>query len=247
MQQYDNPFNMRASEKMTSDDVFISLLSDDTLYPLKDYSDRGALWNNLTYICSAPGGGKTTMLRCFSPSVLYKVSNNRKENDKLYKALKSMGVVSGNKILKSGAYLLTNRSYADLEDEEVFTKPQARRLLFALLNARFTLVAIKVLQELKTLQGSKSFEYNQLDEITFTPSLDFSNKFAPNPAPRTALLSSKLLSVGALLTAMENKDEVAIYNVISRDYGIDVRNFEEINKKSTTFLLWITGEAYSEF
>ena len=61
-----------------------------------------------------------------------------------------------------------------------------------------------------------------------------------------ALLSSKLLSVGALLTAMENKDEVAIYNVISRDYGIDVRNFEEINKKSTTFLLWITGDAYSE-
>lgn len=61
-----------------------------------------------------------------------------------------------------------------------------------------------------------------------------------------ALLSSKLLSVGALLTAMENKDEVAIYNVISRDYGINVRNFEEINKMSTTFLLWITGDAYSE-
>ena len=55
MQQYENPFSMRASEKMTSDDVFISLLSDDTLYPLKDYSDRGALWGNLTYICSAPG------------------------------------------------------------------------------------------------------------------------------------------------------------------------------------------------
>lgn len=61
-----------------------------------------------------------------------------------------------------------------------------------------------------------------------------------------ALLSSKLLSVGALLTALENKDEVAIYNVISRDYGIDDLNFEEINKKSTTFLLWITGEAYAE-
>ena len=61
-----------------------------------------------------------------------------------------------------------------------------------------------------------------------------------------ALLSSKLLSVGALLTAIENKDEVAIYNVISRDYGIDDLNYEEINKKSTTFLMWITGEAYAE-
>lgn len=61
-----------------------------------------------------------------------------------------------------------------------------------------------------------------------------------------ALLSSKLLSVGALLTVMENPDEVAIYNVISRDYSIEERDFEELNKKSTTFLLWLKGEAYVE-
>lgn len=61
-----------------------------------------------------------------------------------------------------------------------------------------------------------------------------------------ALLSSKLLSVGALLTAMENPKEVAIYNVISRDYGIDDLDFERINEKSTTFLMWIKGDAYNE-
>lgn len=61
-----------------------------------------------------------------------------------------------------------------------------------------------------------------------------------------ALLSSKLLSVGALLTAMENPNEVAIYNVISRDYGIEMMDFEEMNKKSTTFLLWIKGDAYKD-
>ena len=61
-----------------------------------------------------------------------------------------------------------------------------------------------------------------------------------------ALLSSKLLSVGALLTALENKDEVAIYNVISRDYGIEEFDFDEINKKSTTFLMWINGDAYND-
>lgn len=60
-----------------------------------------------------------------------------------------------------------------------------------------------------------------------------------------ALLSSKLLSVGALLTALENKDEVAIYNVISRDYGIEEMDFDEMNKKSTTFLMWIKGEPYA--
>lgn len=61
-----------------------------------------------------------------------------------------------------------------------------------------------------------------------------------------ALLSSKLLSMGALLTALENKNEVAIFNVISRDYGIEEKNFDEMNKKSTTFLLWIKGDAYYE-
>lgn len=61
-----------------------------------------------------------------------------------------------------------------------------------------------------------------------------------------ALLSSKLLSVGALLTALENPDEVAIYNVISRDYGIEKMDFEQMNKKSTTFLMWIKGDAYNE-
>lgn len=180
MQQYDNPFSMRASEKMTSDDVFISLFSEESLYPLKDYSEMGRLWGYLTYICSAPGGGKTTMLRCFSPSVLFKVHNNKKDNDKLFKAMKGMGVVTAGKILKCGAYLLTNRSYADLEDEEIFTKPQARKLLFALLNVRFTLAAIKALQTLTNL------DYEQLDEISFNPSMDLKNKFAPNPTPHTA-------------------------------------------------------------
>jgi hypothetical protein len=61
-----------------------------------------------------------------------------------------------------------------------------------------------------------------------------------------ALLSSKLLSVGALLIAMENSKEVAIYNVISHDYSIEEMDFKEMNKNSTTFLMWIKGEAYND-
>ena len=72
------------------------------------------------------------------------------------------------------------------------------------------------------------------------------NKLEQEACYGIALLSSKLLSVGALLTAMENPNEVAIYNVISRDYGIESIDFEELNKKSTTFLMWIKGDAYNE-
>ena len=48
--------------------------------------------------------------------------------------------------------------------------------------------------------------------------------------------------------ATENENEVAIYNVISRDYVIDKDSidFDELNKKSTTFLMWIKGDAYND-
>ncbi len=62
-----------------------------------------------------------------------------------------------------------------------------------------------------------------------------------------ALLTSKLLSLGALLIGLEYNDCVAIYNVSSTNYNIDnAAKFKEINKSSEPFLMWITGEAYSE-
>lgn len=62
-----------------------------------------------------------------------------------------------------------------------------------------------------------------------------------------ALLTSKLLSLGALLIGLEYNNCVAIYNVSSTNYEIeDAAKFGQINKSSEPFLLWITGEAYSE-
>ena len=62
-----------------------------------------------------------------------------------------------------------------------------------------------------------------------------------------ALLTSKLLSLGALLVGLEYNNCVTIYNVSSVNYEIeDASIFEQINNESESFLLWITGEAYSE-
>lgn len=62
-----------------------------------------------------------------------------------------------------------------------------------------------------------------------------------------ALLTSKLLSLGGLLIGLEFNDCVAIYNVSSRDYTIENADaLKVLNKDSEPFLLWITGEAYSE-
>ena len=62
-----------------------------------------------------------------------------------------------------------------------------------------------------------------------------------------ALLTSKLLSLGALLIGLEYNDCVAIYNVSSTSYNIKSADaLERKNRKSEPFLMWITGEAYNE-
>lgn len=62
-----------------------------------------------------------------------------------------------------------------------------------------------------------------------------------------AVLTSKLLSLGALLVGLEYNDCVAIYNVSSTSYNIkNVDMIEASNKKSEPFLMWIIGEAYNE-
>lgn len=61
------------------------------------------------------------------------------------------------------------------------------------------------------------------------------------------MLTSKLLSLGALLIGLEYNKCVAMYNVSSTNYEIeDAGKFEQINKISEPFLPWITGEAYNE-
>ena len=61
-----------------------------------------------------------------------------------------------------------------------------------------------------------------------------------------SILTSKLLSLGALLTALEHRDEVAIFNVSAEDYKINMKTeeFIRLNDKSEPFLMWIMGDAY---
>lgn len=62
-----------------------------------------------------------------------------------------------------------------------------------------------------------------------------------------ALLTSKLLSLGALLVGLEHNNCVAIYNTSSTNYSIkNAKSLAQKNKDSEPFLLWITGEAYNE-
>lgn len=62
-----------------------------------------------------------------------------------------------------------------------------------------------------------------------------------------AILTSKLLSIGALLFGLENPEDVLIYNISAVDYTINNKeNLFKLNGDSKPFLMWIKGEAYDK-
>lgn len=159
---YKNPFAIRASERIETDERFLELFSVEPLSYLEDNNANDSLWGTLTYILSSPGAGKTTLLRLFSPSVLKRVT--AKGTNLIFRKLHKLGVKDGEeRILKCGVYLQMGRDYEFLEDDELFGRREQRRYFLSLLNTRIVLATLKTCM---TLAGIK---YTNLQKITYTP------------------------------------------------------------------------------
>ena len=160
---YRNPYLIRASETVESDDIFIRLLSPEPMSKLIDLNQRGSLWGKTLYIRSSPGGGKTTLLRLFGPSVLHKITNKQDERE-LYHKLSKLDVKAGEVIKKVGVYSLMSRDFSLLEDDELFTPNDQKRVFYALLNVRILLATIKSLAILCSVSK------DDLNKIKYCPS-----------------------------------------------------------------------------
>lgn len=164
---YKNPFAIRASERIETDERFLELFSVEPLSYLEDNHANDSLWGTLTYILSSPGAGKTTLLRLFSPSVLKRVT--AKNTSVIYRKLKKLEVKSNDdRILKCGVYLQMGRDYEFLEDDDLFGRREQRRYFLSLLNARI------VLATLKSCMMLAGIKYTELQRITFSPEEPFS-------------------------------------------------------------------------
>jgi len=157
---YKNPFSIRVSERIETDERFLDLFSVEPLTYLEENYKNDSLWGTLTYIMSTPGAGKTTLLRLFSPSVLQKVTKSN--YPVLFKKLKRLEVRNGEQIQKCGVYLQMGREYKLLEDEQ-FSEAEQTSIFLSLLNARI------VLATLKTCMTMAGVKYTDLDRLTYTP------------------------------------------------------------------------------
>ncbi len=135
-----NPFRIRASENIVSDSTFLRLFGHGAL----DLLPKDGLWDRVQIFRSAPGGGKTSMFRIFTPSSLLTLYSSRASEDykDLYLRLRDLDVISENGPQVLGIPLSCARNYAALEDLS-FDRGQKDRLFYSLINARIVLAALK--------------------------------------------------------------------------------------------------------
>jgi hypothetical protein len=89
MKEPRNPFRLRASEHIESDTTFLHLFGPGML----DLLPKERLLDNVRILRSAPGGGKTSLMRLFTPSVLLALHayRTREECRELYQRMQELG------------------------------------------------------------------------------------------------------------------------------------------------------------
>lgn len=155
MREPRNPFRMRASEHIESDATFLRLFGPGVL----DLLPKEKLWDRIQIFRSAPGGGKTTLFRAFTPSVLLTLHGFRANEDhkELYQRMKDIDVLSDSGPHLLGIILSCARNYATLEDLN-FDPSKKERLLYSLLNARLILAVLRGALLLKKLRYPDDLE-----------------------------------------------------------------------------------------
>jgi len=149
MRSPDNPFRLPHSEAITSDLTFLRLFGPSILEALPDQDQ----WRQFRIFRSAAGGGKTSLLRLFSPSCLLRLYENRGTDDlrELFKKLKNLGVFEddGPKLL--GIFLSGVASYSSIEDLSIVESLKLR-LFNSMVDARIAIGALIGVVELAGLK-----------------------------------------------------------------------------------------------
>jgi hypothetical protein len=161
MREPRNPFRLRRAESIDTDTAFLTLFEPGIL----EVMPPEGFWETVHILRSAAGGGKTSLIRLFTPNTLLALCAKRTDDRvrELYQRLKDLRAIddAGPSVL--GVMLMCGPGYSMLHDLDL---DQARkdRLFFSLLNAR---IVLAVLRGALLLKG---FEYpDGLDHVQINP------------------------------------------------------------------------------
>lgn len=145
MRSYPNPFRSRTSEHLAHQGLerYLRSFAAEALDLLPD-----ELWDRLVLIRSAPGGGKTSLLRAVSAQALQELARQPKGHEDLIERLQAMAVLDerGRPAVLGFRVPLSRdfRAIVDLEGDA----SAATRTFLALLDARITAAFCEALQAL---------------------------------------------------------------------------------------------------
>lgn len=155
MRELRNPFMLRTAEQIDNFETFLRLFSPETLNPFSQehFSKR------LQMIMSSPGGGKTSILKTFTPGSLRKIYELRgnEEYRGIYLKMRELGAISEQGPNLLGIMLSCARNYAVLDDLDL-NSIQKERLLYSLVDSRLIIAMLREILVLKGLRYPKGLE-----------------------------------------------------------------------------------------
>lgn len=149
MKEPRNPFRLRASERIVSDTTFLRLYGPGML----DVLPKDQLWDTVHLLRSSRGGGKTSLMRLFTPNSLVALYANRNGEDfkELYQRMRGLGVVGEDGPRLLGVRISCDQNYPQLADMDL-DQGHKERLFFGLLNARVVLALLQSVLALRQLE-----------------------------------------------------------------------------------------------
>ena len=145
-----NPFNSSYSEMINSNLDFLTVF--DSSYLSEKVCNDGAflheeMLSKTVFFSSASGGGKSSMLHFFTPSVLDAVTHSKEQFLESYEFLEKLGVITNGEVTLLGVNVSCARNYEIIDD--IYEDGRRTQVFFALLNIRTLKEALKSILTLK--------------------------------------------------------------------------------------------------
>jgi hypothetical protein len=133
-----NPFRSRLAEQQRDSGAFLRTFGAGMLDMLPDAETA---WDRLIVLRSAPGAGKTSLLRMFTPQSLIGVTDNINDLPHLHAPLSRIGAVTGRSLTRLGILVSLGKDYRAVLD--LGPGQGSEKVFFRLLNAR---IAVRMIE-----------------------------------------------------------------------------------------------------
>ena len=136
-----NPFRIRASQRSVNDEEFVKLFGSGAFEVMRDIESP---WDGLVFLRSAPGGGKTTLLRLLTPRPL-ELTRRLIDNPQVKST--HDGLLKNGAVSASGSEILGTMVVFTTEYRELAVHDRGNSLFRELLNSRIVISVLRALLE----------------------------------------------------------------------------------------------------